>query len=230
MRIDQILSPANEESALANAEPPHEQEQNKAAAIAEFKDLQRQQITAQQEERRHPLAMPKPVAKANEDKPTPWFDEEAEEDLRFDVKDEPLHEEPEQVETEDQQNDYCNFSAVNNAMAYLFKSGLFNKMKGDELKLYTWMVSKCRYRGSDKYEIWYSRTKMAKALGKSVDTIDRHLEALRRLGLIQEMRHALKGKCGKTYRLRIPSKGTAEEASMTAQQHEREAKVSYLVH
>ena len=92
------------------------------------------------------------------------------------------------------------------------------------------MVSKCRYRGNDKYEIWYSRTKMAKALGKSVDTIDRHLEALRKLGLIQEMRQALRGKCGKTYRLRIPSKGTAEEASMTAQQHEREAKVSYLVH
>ncbi|MBN6290533.1 helix-turn-helix domain-containing protein, partial [Escherichia coli] len=89
-----------------------------------------------------------------------------------------------------QQNDYRNLPAVNNAMAYLFKSGLFHKLKGDELKLYTWMVSKCRYRGNDKYEIWYSRTKMAKALGKSVDTIDRHLEALRKLGLIQEMRQA----------------------------------------
>lgn len=50
VRIDQILSPANEEPALANAEPAQEQEQNKAAAIAEFKELQRQQITAQQEE------------------------------------------------------------------------------------------------------------------------------------------------------------------------------------
>ncbi|MCH4796080.1 helix-turn-helix domain-containing protein [Escherichia coli] len=230
VRIDQILSPANEEPALANSEPAQEQEQNKAAAIAEFKELQRQQITAQQEECRHPLAMPKPVAKANTDKPTSWFNEEAEEDLRFDSKEEQLPEEREQVETEDQQNDYRNLPAVNNAMAYLFKSGLFHKLKGDELKLYTWMVSKCRYRGNDKYEIWYSRTKMAKALGKSVDTIDRHLEALRKLGLIQEMRQALRGKCGKTYRLRIPSKGTAEEASMTAQQHEREAKVSYLVH
>ncbi len=74
------------------------------------------------------------------------------------------------------------------------------------------------------------RTKMAKALGKSVDTINRHLEALRKLGLIQEMRQALRGKCGKNLRLQIPSKGTAEEASMTAQQHEREEKVSYLVH
>ncbi|MCV5767681.1 helix-turn-helix domain-containing protein, partial [Escherichia coli] len=90
-----------------------------------------------------------------------------EEDLRFDSKEEQLPEEREQVETEDQQNDYRNLPAVNNAMAYLFKSGLFHKLKGDELKLYTWMVSKCRYRGNDKYEIWYSRTKMAKALGKS---------------------------------------------------------------